>query len=240
VGTRYRLDVVQELAIGDRSAPVDGSIRVTAPNGPALQQGKEVGGTVYDFTPSQAGPLRLVVSWEARVGPEGSSDICAASQSFDLATVAPTLAQVLTRFSSGPRTYDSYFTLRLKGEKPQDPGKVTVILRARRGTTKPPAPRGKALARFTFTPNGFGSFLSSGRERELRKTFYVDRSGTGITIYPYNNTPFGRPLLFAFSAEVIQNGKRIGGMRSGARCNRKQFSGHSAVKCRAVGLKSRP
>ena len=32
----------------------------------------------------------------------------------------------------------------------------------------------------------------------------------------------------------------VGGMRSGAACKRKQFSGHSAVRCRAVGLKHRP
>jgi hypothetical protein len=61
-----------------------------------------------------------------------------------------------------------------------------------------------------------------------------------VEIDPYGNIAFGRPLLFAFSIEAIQNGRRIGGMRSGAKCRRKQFSGHSAVKCSPVGLKQQP
>src|SRR6476661_247681 len=63
-GTRYRVVVVQELAIGDNSHPVDGSIAVTAPNGPALAPASENDRPAYDFTPAGAGTQRLVVSWD--------------------------------------------------------------------------------------------------------------------------------------------------------------------------------
>ena len=42
------------------------------------------------------------------------------------------------------------------------------------------------------------------------------------------------------SHEVVQDGKRLGGMSSGASCRRIQFRGHSAVKCRAVAFRNRP
>jgi hypothetical protein len=239
-GTRYRVVVVQELAIGDRSQPVDGSIAVSAPDGPALEQSTEDRRPVYDFAPPRAGTVRLVVSWEAEVGSPGSGDICSASQTFDLPVLEPTAPKIEGRFHPGPRTFESSFTLRLRGKRPQDPGKVRVIVRARRGTTKPPPPRGPALARFTFDPNGSGGFDVSGATREVRRTFYADHTGSTVSLYPYPNIPFGRTLRFAFSLEVTQNGKRLGGMRSGARCRRIQFRGHSAVKCRPVGLKQRP
>jgi hypothetical protein len=239
-GTRYRVVVVQELAIGDRSRPVDGSIAVSAPEGPPLEQKTADGRPVYDFTPPRAGTVRLVVSWEAEVGSSGSGDVCSASQAFDLPVLEPTTPRVEGRFNRGPRTYASSFFLRLRGKAPQDPGKVSVVLRARRGTTKPPAPRGRALARFTYTPSGEGQFQSSGVTRDLRRTFTADDRGNGVRIYPYGNIAFGTTLRFAFSLEVIQNGRRVGGMRSGAKCRRIQFRGHSAVKCRAVGLKQRP
>ena len=37
-----------------------------------------------------------------------------------------------------------------------------------------------------------------------------------MRIYPYPNIAFGRPIRFAFSLEVLQHGKRLGGMSSGA------------------------
>jgi hypothetical protein len=113
-------------------------------------------------------------------------------------------------------------------------------VRARRGATKPPAPRGSALTRYTFEPNGSGGFVGRGRDRELRRTFYVTQEGAGVKIYPYGNIAFGHTLRFAFSIEVTQGGKRLGGLSSGARCRRIQFRGHSAVKCKRVGLHHRP
>jgi hypothetical protein len=240
VGTRYRVVVVQELAIGDNSQPVDGSIAVAAPNGPPLEASTEDRRPVYDFTPTGPGSVRLVVSWDQEVGSYGSGDVCAASQAFDLPVLAPTAPTLEGVFRRGPRTFESSFLLRLRGEEPQDPAKIDVILRARRGTTRPPAPRGRALATFGFRPTGSGGFETRADDRELRRTFYADTVPAGVRIYPYGNIAFGRTLRFAFSLEVVQGGRRIGGMSSGAKCRRIQFPGHSAVKCRAVGLARHP
>jgi hypothetical protein len=195
---------------------------------------------VYDFTPPGAGTVRLTVTWQDEVGSSGSGDICDASQTFDIPVLAPTAPTITGAFSRGGHALDSFFSLRLKGRRPQDPATITVTLRARRGTTKPPQPKGPALARFTYRPRGDGHFEGSGASRQLKRTLGADETGSGVEIHPYVNIPFGRPLTFAFSLEVTQNGKTLGGMRSGATCRRIQFTGHSAVKCRAVGLKLRP
>jgi hypothetical protein len=239
-GTKYRVIVVQELAIGDHARPVDGSITVNAPSGPELTQTTADGRPAYDFTPAKAGKVTLVVNWEEEVGDSGSGDFCAASQSFDLKVLEPTKPTLVGRFNPGTRTFESSFTLGLRGKRPQDPGKVSVILRARRGTTKPPAARGPAFARYTFEPTGSGGFVAHGPTRQLRHTFFSDLSEGAVRIYPYPNIAFGRAIRFAFSLEVLQHGRRLGGMSSGATCRRIQFSGHSAVKCKAVGLKQRP
>ncbi|HEX8122762.1 MAG TPA: hypothetical protein VF549_16020 [Solirubrobacteraceae bacterium] len=236
-GTRYRVVVVQELATGDRGRAVDGSIAVSAPSGPALDQGNEDGRPVYDFTPTAAGTVRLVVSWEEEIGSPGSGDVCAASQSFDLPVPAPTAPKVKGRFSRGDDVFGSSFVLRLTGTKPQDRGKVSVVLRARRGATTPPPPSASPFATFTFTPNGNGGFTGRAVTRRLARTFQADTTGAGVRIFPYANIAFGRTLRFAFSIDVLQNGRRIGGMRSGASCRRVQLRQRSAVKCRAVGLK---
>ena len=239
-GTRYRVVVVREYAIGNNARPIDSTIAVTAPNGPPLQAATENDRPAYDFTPTAAGTVRIVVSWDDEVGSYGSGETCSTSRQFDIQVLEPTLATAMGRFLPGPRTFGSSFFIALSGKYPQDPGNVTVILRGRRGTTRPPAPRGKAVGRYVFKPTGDGHFTTSAQDHRLPRTFDADTEGTRIYIYPYGNIPFGRPLLFAFSFEVVQNGKRIGGLSSGASCRRKQFRGHSAVKCRAVGLKQQP
>lgn len=238
--TRYRVVVVQELAFGDEARPVDGSVVVSAPNGPALQPTTEDDRPAYDFTPPAAGSVRLVVSWQDEVGPSGSGDICQASQSFDIAVVAPALPTVAGRFRRGGHALGSSFLLQLHGTSPQVPGTVEMILRARRGTTRPPAPRGRALGRFRFVASADGDFEARSSVHRLAHTFTADTTGSGIEIYPEVNIPFGRKLRFAFSVEVVQDGKRLGGLSSGATCRRIQFRGHSAVKCRAVGLRKQP
>jgi hypothetical protein len=239
-GTTYRVVVVQELAIGDNGRPVDGSIAVNAPNGPALAPTTDDGRPAFDFTPGGAGTVRLVVSWDEEVGDPGSGDVCSASQSFDIPVLAPTPPKIRGSFHRGGAAFGSSFLLKLTGKKPQDPGKVTVVLRARRGTTKPPAPRGGALGRFTFKPTGSGGFEGRSVTRQLKRTFYATTTGGGVKIYGYPNMPFGQTARFGFSFQVLQNGKTIGGMRSGATCRRVQFTGHSAIMCRAVRLAQRP
>lgn len=239
-GTRYRVDVVPERAISDRGQPVDGSVAVAAPDGPPLARTDEDGRPAYDFTPAQGGTVRIVVSWEQEIGSRGSGDVCAASQTFELPVLEPTVPAVAGRFSRGGSVFGSSFALRLRGAAPQDPGTVTVVLRARRGTTTPPPAAGRAFARFTFRPDGDGGFEGRAVTRRLARTFQADTTGDGVRIFPYPNIAFGRTLRFAFSVEVVQNGRRIGGMRSGASCRRIQFRQRSAVKCRAVGLRQRP
>lgn len=239
-GTSYRVVVVQELAIGDNASPVDGSVAVSAPNGPALQPTMENGRPAYDFTPGAAGSVRLVVTWQDEVGSPGSGDVCQASQSFDIPVVAPVLPRVESKFSRGPRTFGSTFVLRLIGKAPQVPGKVQVVLRAREGTTRPPALKAPAVTRFNLTAKQDGAIEGGAGSRRFHHAFYADSSGARISIYAYPNIAFGRTLRFAFSLEVLQNGRVLGGMSSGASCRRIQFRGHSAVKCRAVGLRNHP
>lgn len=235
-GTRYRVVVVQELAIGDNASPVDGSITVTAPGGPRLTPKTANGRPVYDFVPSGGGSVRLVVSWQDEVGSPGSGDVCSATQSFDLPAVAPAPARVRAAFSRGRPGFESAFTVRLRGKRPQVMDKVTMTLRARAGTTSPPRPRGAAFARFTFEPTGDGHFANHPRTRRLGHAFYADAGGSQVRIYPYPNIAFGHALRFAVSLDVRQSGRRIGGLRAGAECHRVQFTGHSAVKCHAVRL----
>ena len=239
-GTRYRVIVVRERANGDRGQAVDGSVTVSAPDGPPLQPLTEDGRPVYDFTPTQGGPVRLVVSWEEEIGSPGSGDVCAASQTFDLRVLTPTAPKIKGTFSRGDNVFGSSFSLKLTGKEPQDPAAIKVVLRARRGTTTPPAPTGRALATFTLTPDGDGTFTGRAVTRRLARTFQADSTGSGMKIFPYPNIAFGTTLRFAFSIEVLQGGERIGGMRSGASCRRVQFRQRSAIKCRAVGLQQRP
>jgi hypothetical protein len=144
------------------------------------------------------------------------------------------------RFKRGDNVFGSSFLLRLRGKAPQIPGKVTIVLRARRGTTRPPAPSGPALGRFTFRPTGRGDFEARSATRRLARTFQADTSGDGVEIFAYPNIAFGRTLRFAFSMEVLQDGKRIGGLRSGASCRRVQLRQRSVVRCKPVGLKRQP
>src|SRR4051812_38775048 len=106
-GTKYRVVVVQELAIGDNARPVDGSVSVSAPSGPPLKQTSEDGRPAYDFTPTKQGKVTLVVNWEEEVGDPGSGDVCAATQSFDIPVLEPTIPTVEGRFHPGPRTFES-------------------------------------------------------------------------------------------------------------------------------------
>lgn len=238
-GTGYRVVVVRELAITDSGGdPDDSTISVTAPSGPALTPTTQDGRPAYAFTPASAGSVRLVVSWDETFR---SGDRCSASQSFDIPVLAPTAPTITGKFRRGG-SFGSSFVVGLTGRKPQDPTPINMIVRVRKGTTKPPPPRGHALGTFTFEPTGFPGFETSSPTRRFGRvlTADTDPSGKGVQIYPYNNIAFGRTLRFAFSIEVTQGGRRLGGMRSGAACKRKQFSGHSAVRCRAVGLKHRP
>jgi hypothetical protein len=239
-GTRYRVVAVPERANGDRGQAVDGSITVTAPNGPPLEPLTENGRPAWDFTPPKGGSIQFVVAWEEEIGSPGSGDVCAASQTFDLPVLAPTAPRIKGTFSRGDNVFGSSFALKLTGREPQDPAPIKVVLRARKNTTTPPAPTGKALATLTFTPDGDGTFTSRSVSRKLSRTFQADSTGNGLKIFPYPNIAFGTTLRFAFSIEVLQGGGRIGGMRSGASCRRIQFRQRSAIKCRAVGLQQRP
>jgi hypothetical protein len=233
-GTGYRIVVVREYAIGDNVQPVDSTIAVTAPNGPALQPASEDGRPAYDFTPTAAGTVRIVVSWDDEVG-YGSGQFCSASRTFDIQVLAPTLPTFKGSFRK-----PNLFRFHLFGKEPQDPGDVTLILRGKRGTTRPPAPRGRALGRWVFKPEDGRFSEKRGGDHGLRRTFSADTIRAGIEIYPEVNIPFGKTLRYAFSVEVVQNGRRLGGMRAGAKCHRVQLTGHSVVRCRPVGLKQRP
>jgi hypothetical protein len=166
--------------------------------------------------------------------------VCAASQTFEIAVLVPTAPRIKGSFSRGDDVFGSSFALKLTGKEPQDPAAIKVVMRARRGTTTPPSPTGKAFATFTFTPDGDGTFTSRAVTRRLSRTFQADSTGDGVKIFPYPNIAFGTTLRFAFSIEVLQGGRRIGGMRSGATCRRIQFRQRSAIRCRAVGLQQRP
>jgi hypothetical protein len=239
-GRQYRVVVVRELGIGTNAEPIDSSIAVTTPNGPPLQPTTENGRPAYNFTPTQAGPVHFVVSWDEQIGGPGSSDTCSTSVAYDVPVIATSPAKPRGSFSRGSSVFSSSFTLKLLAKPPLAPGKVTVLVRTRLGSTRPPAPRGHVFARINFTPTKYG-FSSREVDRRFRNTLSVETSaGNSVQIIPSANISFHRKLKFAFSMEVLHDGKRIGGMRSGANCRRVQFPGHSNIKCRPVGLKQRP
>ena len=98
---------------------------------------------------------------------------------------------------------------RLLALAPVPPGATATSLR-------PADLSGPALGTFTFNPSGDGIFESRAVTRRLSHTFQADTTSRGLRIFPYPNIAFGRTLRFAFSIDVTQDGRRIGGMSSGA------------------------
>ena len=160
------------------------------------------------------------------------------------------------RFFHRPsRQQGDSFALPIVASSLTDTRTVTVLLRFRRNTTTPPAARGAATTRFFMHPDasgdplrvsgipsrafhpyafaGLGSYLTGEIRPAPERTAYVEISALA-------DFPVGRRFAFAFSVEVRQAGRRIGGMRAGASCVRVQGRGSSITACRRLGFRPRP
>jgi hypothetical protein len=104
------------------------------------------------------------------------------------------------------------------GGDPEDPAPVYVVLRARGGTTSPPSLRARPLLKRKLSAVfnlGSRSPLSIDTESvgEVRNGS-VEEVFVGLGSF----VPQGRTVRFGFSVEILQGGRRLGGMRSGAIC----------------------
>lgn len=231
-GKAYRASVIPEYGIGDDVSVRDGSVVVTGPPGLALtpRLDEDSGRQVFAFTPAAVGPLRLQVSWVAELGPPGApDDACAATAAIDLTVAAPQLISTRAIFTKRHGGYPTKWTLRLVppplgGLSPRDardPSPIKVLVRLRTGTTRPPKPQGRARYRISYRYVSGRDSLSPRRRNGpgyLQRIYSnLDWDGRGVVLQSNANVP-RKGVRFAFSIEVRQAGRRIGGLRSGASC----------------------
>jgi len=244
VGRRYTAVVVQELAGGDFGSARDGSIRVASAD-VQLTGTTSDGRPAYSFTSPPKGPVRFTVTWiQEEIG--NPSNACSASATFLRHVQSLRRVKIAKgRVVRDPRTAD-VFLLNLTAPRPANPAAVTVLVRARRGS-RPPRPRGAATYKARLVPNRFGAFgrtsergLRRLRALKIRGGLTSRGKGAGVGLYPDANIAFGRPLRFAFSMEVRQGGRRIGGYRAAASCRRLQKRGFSVVRCKVSRAAQRP
>ena len=232
VGRRYQAARVIELAIGSypdsspyrQSYAKPGSIVVTAPAGVALTESPDrFRGGGYDFTAPRASSLTLTVTWiqelEARSGQ--SAGECTATAQITRPVFSLQPARVArARFDPGgaERRFvarDSTFRIAvIPAPDPEDPAPVFVVLRVRTGSTAVPSLRSRPVYRRRL--GLVRTFRRGGLELD---TFGVENGrGTEVVI---GANPFirrGQVARFGFSLEIVQGGRRLGGMRSGATC----------------------
>ena len=134
---------------------------------------------------------------------------------------------------------DDEFRIRVTpGADPEDPTPVYVVLRVRGGTTRPPSLRARpALKRrvdavLSFRRNNLG----------LDSESIGSTDNGAIEEIVVGLDPFvgpGRTVRFGFSIEIVQGGRRLGGMRSGAICSiRFSSRAHRYYRgCSPVGFK---
>jgi hypothetical protein len=231
-GKAYRASVIPEYGLGDNVRVRDGSVVVTGP--PGLVQQKRLdadsGREVFPFTPQAVGALRLDVSWIAEVGPPGGpKEPCSAAAAIDLTVAAPQLISTRAVFTERRGGFPTKWTLRLvlpalgglDARDARDPSPVTVLVRLRTGTTRPPKPAGKASYAITYHYTEDADFLTTtggGPDYVPRIYSNLTWDGRGVVLQSNANVPRSG-VRFAFSIEVRQAGERIGGMRSGASCH---------------------
>lgn len=221
------------------SVPVEGSVHVTGPSGLTLTPATKDFMTYYKFTAPAPGPLRLQATWQQDVttySPRPTTVTCAASAALDASVLAPKSVTTHARFYEGYR-----FELRVVNATPPDTRPVTALLRVRRDVATPPSAKGHVAARVTFNPlRAFDPSVAYRGSLKLHFGAESENGGVSVQVDPDGNFPRGTLLRLGFSVELIQGGRRVGGMRSGVVCRRVQFAGHSEPRCTHPGFAQQP
>jgi hypothetical protein len=256
VGKRYRVETVIELAIGQnyptgspyrQSEAKPGSIAVTGPPGigltPLPESDSFRGG--YGFTAPRASSLTLTVTWVQQLTDQSGRPAgeCSASAaitrpvfSYKLASVSR--ARYVRHIARKLLINDDEFRIRVTpASDPADPTPIYVVLRLRGGSTSPPSLRARPVMRRRLTSNlGF-----RGKGMDLSNDgISTNQNGTVEEIVVSLDPFVTRTVRFAFSIEILQGTKRLGGMRSGAICSiRFSSRAHRHYRgCTPVGFKN--
>ncbi len=263
VGRKYQIARVIELAIGrypDGSAyrqsnAKEGSIAVTAPAGVSLKELPETdsfrGG--YEFTTPRASSLTFTVTWiqELQAQSGASAGECTATATITLPVFALKQARVsrvryvrhrVVRVTGGFAVSDDLFQLAVTpAAEPIDPAPVYVVLRVRRGRARAPSATGPVFRRVRL--NSLHTIRGAGLSvDDLAVDGPNDTFRPGLTVGLGSFVQQGRTVRFGFSIEIVQGGRRLGGMRSGAIC-RIAFSSRANRhyrKCTPVGFAKHP
>jgi hypothetical protein len=260
-GGRYGAVVDTSRATRERtdtdgpSAPVEGSVRITAPAGVALTRTGDKYTEAYLFTAPGPGPLRFQATWQQEVSGSRSSDptvTCSAAAALDVITVARKPVLTSARFHADHGIGGAWFEALVLNQTPPDRGRVTAVLRVRPGVASAPAATGRATKSLTFNSVDLGVCcpLTTYVRAPLRLRFEVESGAGGarVVVTPGIDGltfPVGKQLRFGFSLELRQAGHRVGGMRSGAVCTRVQISNrrqgrHTEMRCDHPGFAARP
>ena len=261
-GKRYVAETTIERAISTAYPPGspyrqsnarEGSVVVTGPPGVALTPiSDSSSGRVdpnHQFTAPRASSFTLNATWvqELTATSGSSAGECTATATLTLPifTLKPAVVsrgrfvrhRVLRRFLVS----DDVFRIRVTpGGDPADPAPVYVVLRARGGTTTPPSLRARpVLKRKLSAVFDLGSRFPLSIDTEGVRE--VDNGEvTEVVVGLGAFVPQGRTVRFGFSVEIVQGGRRLGGMRSGAICAiRFSSRAHRHYRsCTPVGFKT--
>jgi hypothetical protein len=254
-GKRYLAETAIERAIGQSYPPGSpyrqsnakpGSIAVTGPVAlTPIPEGDSFRGG-YSFTAPRASSLTLTVTWVQQLQAQSgaSAGECDAMATITLPIFTLKLASVSNaRYvrHTVPRRFvinDDTFRIRVTpAPDPADPAPVYVVLRVRGGTS-PPSLRARPALKRRLTANL--SFRRNNLQLDSEGIRGVDNGTVEDIIVSLD--PFvrqGRTVRFAFSIEILQGTKRLGGMRSGAICSiRFSSRAHRHYRaCTPVGFK---
>lgn len=260
VGRRYIALVIEELAItrdrGRSTRLRKGSARVTGPAGLVLTErdglDRDLGRHVFAFTPAKAGTLHLGLSWVIDIDTGlPTADACAATAAFDRPVRAKRRITTTASFVGIHRAFDSRgvgYNLRfvlpalngLRAADARDLSPVTVLVRLRRGTTTPPKPAGKATYTVTYRYDSRAEVLKArgqGPNYVAKYFSNITWDSAGLQIACNPNAPRGG-LRYAVSVEVVQGGRRVGGMRGGGICTSERFrAADGAIRTRGRMIK---
>jgi hypothetical protein len=260
-GKRYVAETTIERAISTTYPPGspyrqsrarEGSVVVTGPPGVTLTPISDSSSGRLDpnhqFTTPRASSFTLNSTWVQELTATSglSAGECTASATLTLPifTLKPAVVSqaryVRHRIRPLLATDDEFRVRITPGGDPQDPAPVYVVLRARGGTTSPPSLRARPLLKRKLS-----AVFNLGRSSPLS----IDTEGIGevrngsveeVIVGLGAFVPQGRTVRFGFSVEIVQGGRRLGGMRSGAIC-RIAFSSRAHRhyrSCTRVGFKT--
>jgi hypothetical protein len=260
-GKRYVAETTIERAIGityppgspyRQSRAREGSIVVTGPPGVTLTPISDSSSGRLDpnhqFTASRASAFTLNSTWiqelTAQSGLSAGECTATASLTLPIFTLKPAVVSRARYVRHKVRPFlatDDEFRVRVTpAADPKDPAPVYVVLRARGGTTRPPSLSARPVLKRK---------LSAVFNLGSRSPLSIDTEGVGevrngsveeVVVGLGAFVPQGRSVRFGFSVEIIQGGRRLGGMRSGAIC-RIAFSSRAHRhyrSCTPVGFKT--